>query len=108
MDTENVNLSLGQLQTRIQRMASAPINDESELEKRKIWRDLEVLKMAIDYQAKKISPEALKVRPKDFTAAIISEFGVFQPCMTFTLLETNGNMLITRILKLYIQNWPRL
>lgn len=62
MDTDTVKAQLTALQDRIQTAARAELNIQTELEKRRLWRDLELLKISIDKGSKNITTEARQVR----------------------------------------------
>lgn len=62
MDTEAVKSDLKLLQQRIQTASSGAATFQNELERRKLWCELELLKMDIDDSTKSISTEAQEVR----------------------------------------------
>jgi hypothetical protein len=62
MDTDGVNAELANLQQQIQTVGSVGLGYENEVERRRLWRDLEILKMSIDDSTKQITSEAREVR----------------------------------------------
>lgn len=62
MDSESVKAELAKLAEQIQTLSKAAKNPQSEAECRKLWRDLELLKMSIDDATKVVSDEVKEVR----------------------------------------------
>jgi len=107
MDTEAVKSDLVNLQQRIQTASSSALTFENELERRKLWCELELLKMDIDDATKSVSAEAREVRFPNvpwlqFYLIAVCPFLAFHAVLTYPFacsLSSNSRPCIL--------SWPR-
>lgn len=62
MDSDRAKAYFASLESEIQKTSVGPLDQQNEVKRRQLWRDLELFKMSIDDSSQKVSPEVKEVR----------------------------------------------
>ena len=103
MDTEAVRAEFFELARQIQTLDKSDLSPEAEATRRRLWRDLEILKMDIADSTRKVTDESKEVR-------LTHDDGISRIlplCIPKLTSYELFRWLLNRNLLLHILNWPR-